>query len=164
MALPYNCISPAPPALLNTPLTVRPPIAFPKARTIYRDAAHSVERLPSMHWVPLPTRHKAGGAVHTCDPSTRGPEAGGSGVCSHPWLHIRFEASLGYMRPCQKRRKEESVYTPSPSSYSLQVFLVPHFLKYSFNGSQSLQDVSSHVPMSPALSTPIQQLYLQSPS
>jgi hypothetical protein len=30
---------------------------------------------------------------------------GGSGVQAHPQLHSKFEASLGYKRPCLKRKE-----------------------------------------------------------
>lgn len=38
--------------------------------------------------------------VHASDPSTSEVETGGSGDQSHPLLHIKFEAILGYKRPC----------------------------------------------------------------
>jgi hypothetical protein len=37
--------------------------------------------------------------VHTCNPSHWGVEVGGSGVEGHS-PNVRFEESLGYMRPC----------------------------------------------------------------
>lgn len=35
-------------------------------------------------------------------------EAGGLGVQGHPLLHSKFKASLGYMTPGQRKRKEGS--------------------------------------------------------
>ena len=41
-------------------------------------------------------------APHILNPSTSEAEAGGLEVLSHPQLEIKFEASLGYMRPYPK--------------------------------------------------------------
>lgn len=40
--------------------------------------------------------------THLCYGSTGEMEPGGSGAQGHPWLHNKFEGSLGYMRPCLK--------------------------------------------------------------
>jgi hypothetical protein len=43
---------------------------------------------------------------HTCDLSTKGVEAGESGVHSHLLLHSKFKANLNYVRPCLKTNKQ----------------------------------------------------------
>jgi hypothetical protein len=37
---------------------------------------------------------------------------GGSEVQSLPWLHSKFKASLGYMKPCFKKTKQTAGYMP----------------------------------------------------
>lgn len=41
--------------------------------------------------------------VHSYNPSTLEVEAGGLESQGYPWLHRKFECSLGYMRPYLKR-------------------------------------------------------------
>jgi hypothetical protein len=42
-------------------------------------------------------------ATYVYIPSIWELEEGGSGVQGHPWLHIKFEYSLDYMRYCLRR-------------------------------------------------------------
>lgn len=42
--------------------------------------------------------------VHSCNPGTGEPEAGGSGVQAYPLLHSKFEVSLGYVRHYLKNK------------------------------------------------------------
>lgn len=51
--------------------------------------------------------HKLGLMVHGCNPSTKELETGGLGVVHKPQLHSKFKASVGYMRPCLKKREGE---------------------------------------------------------
>lgn len=43
--------------------------------------------------------------AHVCNPSTQEVEVRGSDVWSHPWLHGKLEASLGYLRLSQNYSK-----------------------------------------------------------
>lgn len=60
-------------------------------------------------------REAAGSASSTeqaywCVPGIQGPgevEAGGSEIQSHPWLHEKFEAGLGYIALCQERKEKK---------------------------------------------------------
>ena len=45
--------------------------------------------------------------VHTSNPSTREMGSRGWRVQDQPWLSNVFEASLGYMRPCLKKRNKQ---------------------------------------------------------
>lgn len=45
---------------------------------------------------------KTGTVAYACDPNTEKVEAERTKDQGHPWLHIRFEASLRYMRSCLK--------------------------------------------------------------
>lgn len=47
--------------------------------------------------------------VHVCHPNTQEAEAEGSEVQGQPWLHSEFEVTLGYMRPCLKKKKKITV-------------------------------------------------------
>lgn len=61
--------------------------------------------MPSMQSVlglRSPAPHKPRVVVQACNPST---EAGRPEVHDPPQLHIQFEASLAYVRPCLKRKK-----------------------------------------------------------
>jgi hypothetical protein len=42
-----------------------------------------------------------------CNPSPQEGEVGESGVQGHPQLHSIVTASLNYLRPCLKKRKEK---------------------------------------------------------
>lgn len=42
--------------------------------------------------------------VQTFNLSSLEAEAGESGIQSPPWLHSNFNASLGYMKPCLKKK------------------------------------------------------------
>jgi len=44
--------------------------------------------------------------ANTYKPNTWMMRTGRSECQGHPWLHMHFKASLGYMRPCSGRRKE----------------------------------------------------------
>lgn len=48
-----------------------------------------------------PRHHIEPSGVHTCNPSIKEVDAGGSGV--HSQLHSEFKVSLGYMKPCIHR-------------------------------------------------------------
>lgn len=39
---------------------------------------------------------------HSCNSSTLETESARLGVQDHPWVHIKFKASLGYMKHCTK--------------------------------------------------------------
>ena len=47
--------------------------------------------------------YKSDVVAQTYQPSLQEVEAGKSEIQSYPWLH-RLEASLGYMRPCLKKK------------------------------------------------------------
>lgn len=51
--------------------------------------------------------------VQPCNPNILGVEVVKTGVQGHPWLGIKFEDSISYMRPCLTQQKgkikEESV-------------------------------------------------------
>lgn len=42
--------------------------------------------------------------MDTCNPRTWKVQAGGSEVEDHPWLHMVFGMSLGYMSTCLKKK------------------------------------------------------------
>lgn len=51
--------------------------------------------------------------VHICNLSILEAEvggSGGSGVQGPPWLHIKFKAILGYLRPCLKTNQIKTKY------------------------------------------------------
>lgn len=43
--------------------------------------------------------------AHACNSSTWGKEAGGWGVKGCPWIQIKFEANLDYVKPVLKKKK-----------------------------------------------------------
>ena len=47
-----------------------------------------------------PRHHIEPSEVHTCNPSIREVDTGGSEVQGHSQLHSEFKVSLGYMKPC----------------------------------------------------------------
>lgn len=57
---------------------------------------HLIKCLPAMHKSlgSIPSLHRVSMRVHTCN------QAGRSGVQGHPGLYRKFQAILGYMRPC----------------------------------------------------------------
>lgn len=74
---------------------------------ITQTSSRRVEKLipPPFYFLTLFTGvnlSEAGMRLYTCNPSTQQMEARGSGVQGHPWLHIDFEASLGYLSICLK--------------------------------------------------------------
>lgn len=58
-------------------------------------------------WVRSPDLRKLDAVVHACNSNTPEAEAGGSETQGHPQLHSYLEVSLGYMRPCFKKRGEQ---------------------------------------------------------
>jgi hypothetical protein len=48
--------------------------------------------------------YKLGIVIHTWNSSTHEMEAGVLEVQGHPRLHSEFRVSLGYRRPCSKRK------------------------------------------------------------
>lgn len=55
-------------------------------------------------WAPSPSSHKPGMLVHIHSPSE--VKTGGLEAQDHPPPHSEFQASLGYMRPCLKKRNQ----------------------------------------------------------
>jgi hypothetical protein len=54
---------------------------------------------------PLPYLKKPD-VIHSCNPSIQEMERGESEIQGQLLLHSKFEASLGYMKPCLKRNKQ----------------------------------------------------------
>jgi hypothetical protein len=50
----------------------------------------------------------AGCGAHTCNFNVIEVQAGGSKVQDHAHLHSKFKASLGYMRSCLKKKKDQT--------------------------------------------------------
>lgn len=46
--------------------------------------------------------------VRACNPSLQEAEVGGSGGPGQPWLHGKFDVSLGYMIPCAVKNQEQT--------------------------------------------------------
>lgn len=82
---------------------------------ITQTSSQRVEKLippPPFYFLTLFTSvnlSESGMRLYTCNPSTQQMEARGSGVQGHPWLHIDFEASLGYLSICLKKMIHMSV-------------------------------------------------------
>ena len=55
----------------------------------------------------VPQHHINQGGAHTCNSHTGEEEAGRAGLKGHPWLHSKFETSLGYRRLFGKEGERE---------------------------------------------------------
>lgn len=53
--------------------------------------------------------------AHAYNPNTQELEAGG--VQDHPWLCVKFEASMGYMGPCFKTKETNEPTTTKTLKY-----------------------------------------------
>lgn len=65
-----------------------------------------VENLPNFHdsLDSTPALHKMRVVLHTCNLRSQEVEAEESEISGHPWLQIKFEASLGYRTCLQVNR------------------------------------------------------------
>lgn len=77
-----------------------------------------VDCLPSMHMAPSlsPSMVYSGIMAHACNSGTQELEAGGSKVQGCPWLHHKFNASLGDMRSWLKNKP-----TPKPKAKAAKI-------------------------------------------
>lgn len=75
-----------------------------------------------------PPLSKAGEVVQTCSSSTWEAKAGESEVQGHFLLVSIFEASLGYLRPCQRWKKECQRSCLHLYLYCLGILCVPDFM------------------------------------
>lgn len=78
--------------------------------------------------------------VHTRNLITQKVEAGESDVQDQPRLHIKFKASLGYMRPCPKKDKKKETRRltgTSPLPYLVQGRSITGVLSASLTLSRS---------------------------
>lgn len=61
-----------------------------------------LNKKPCVEYLPP---HKPDMVAHACNYSIWEMEAGQSEIQGHSWLHGKFKANLGYLRPCLKQNK-----------------------------------------------------------
>lgn len=66
---------------------------------------------PGVQFLPLPELDMV---MHACNPSTGEVSVRESEVRGYPWLYIELDASLGSMRPCHRRNKNNRNYKKKP--------------------------------------------------
>lgn len=71
--------------------------------------SYLVEHLPGMHKSlgSSPALHELDKTMLALSPGTWDVEAGRSGVQGRPWLHRKYKATLGYLRPLLKMREKK---------------------------------------------------------
>lgn len=70
----------------------------------YSSVQNACLTYPNPGFVPKPAMGR-----YNCKNSTQEMEAGGVEVQGHPQPYNKFEATLGYVRPCLKQQQQEHV-------------------------------------------------------